>query len=266
MIDVHCHLNFKSFREDYDEVIKQAKDAGVEKIINVGTSLESSEWAVRLAQEYENLYAIVGIHPHHADKVQHNWIEKLEKTATNPKVLAIGEIGLDYYSYKSNGIVDPGLQKEVFISQIKLAHRLKLPLQIHNRHAGEDVIKVLNEHKDFLQEKPGMFHCFAATDEVLKSALQMGFCIGFDGNITYPGLAPGETVTLSQLAKDTPLDRILVETDSPYLTPMPHRGERNEPKYAIITAEYIADLKGVRYTEFEEQIDKNAYTIFPKLK
>lgn len=266
MIDVHCHLNFKSFRDDFDEVTNRARDAGVKRIINVGTSLESSEWAVELADKYDDLYAIVGIHPHLADKLQHDWIGKLEKIADHQKVVGIGEIGLDYYSYKSNGIVDPSLQKEVFISQVKLADKLGLPLQIHNRHAGEDVIRVLKEYKNLLQEKPGMFHCFAATEEVHQDALKMGFYIGFDGNTTYSGLAPGETVSLSELAKATPMDRILVETDSPYLTPIPHRGERNEPKYVIITAEYIANLKSVSLMKLEKQTDKNAYSIFPKLK
>jgi TatD DNase family protein len=238
----------------------------VKKIINVGTSLESSEWAVRLSEEYENLYAIVGIHPHHADKVQHDWIGKLEKIADNPKVIGIGEIGLDYYSYKSNGIVDPKIQEKVFVEQIKLAHRLRLPLQIHNRHAGERVIEILITHKSYLLNPPGMFHCFAATQEVLKDALSLGFMIGYDGTITYPGLAPGETVSLSELASATPLDRILVETDSPYLTPIPHRGKRNEPKYAIITAEFIANLKKASAKEFIDQTDKNARVVFPKLR
>lgn len=265
MIDVHCHLNFKSFKDDYAEVIKNAAAAGVDQIINVGTSLESSAWAVDLASQYENLYAIVGIHPHHADKVQHDWIGKLEKIADHPKVIGIGEIGLDFYSYKSNGVVDPKLQKEVFVSQIQLAQRLRLPLQIHNRHAGDEVIKILEEYKSQLLSVPGMFHCFAATAEVHKKALEMGFFVGFDGNITYPGLAPGESVTLSELAEKTPFDRILIETDSPYLTPIPHRGKRNEPKYAIITAEYIANLKAVPVQELMEQTIKNARVVFPKL-
>lgn len=266
MIDVHCHLNFKSFTEDYDEVIKRAREKGVTRIINVGTSLESSEWAVKLADQYEDLYAIVGIHPHHADKVQHDWIGKLEKIAHHPKVLAIGEIGMDFFSYKSNGIVDPKLQEQVFVEQIMLAHKLKLPLQIHNRHAGEKVIEILLNHKSYLLNPPGMFHCFAATKEVLHDALKMGFSIGFDGNITYPGLAPGETVTLSDLARETPIEKIVVETDSPYLTPVPHRGERNEPQYVIITAEYLAKLKGADYQEFEKIIEKNVRAIFPKLR
>lgn len=265
MIDVHCHLNFKSFTEDYDVVIKRALAAGVTRIINVGTSLESSEWAVKLADQYDELYAIVGIHPHHADKVQHNWIDKLKDIALHPKVLAIGEIGMDFYEYKSNGIVDPAVQENVFIKQIKLAHTLELPMQIHNRQAGEKVIEILKAHKNLLQNPPGMFHCFAATKEVLADALALGFSIGFDGNITYKGLAPGETTKLSELAKITPLDRIVTETDSPYLTPIPHRGTRNEPSYVIIVGQCLSRLKGITFEKFESETTNNTYKIFPKL-
>lgn len=262
MIDVHCHLNFHAFDNDLDEVIKRASSAGVKKIINVGTSIDSSKKAVELAQKYENLYAIVGIHPHHADKLDEDWEKELKKIAENKKVLAIGEIGLDYFSYKSNGIVDPEIQKQVFESQIELAHELKLPLQIHNRQAGEDIIKILLNHKSGLLSPPGMFHCFAGSVEVLKSALDLGFCIGFDGNITYDGIAKGETVTLNALCKQTPIDRIVTETDSPFLTPQPHRGSRNEPSYVIIVADFIAKIKDVSNDQIKEAATQNAERIF----
>ncbi len=262
MIDVHCHLNFKSFQNDYDQVIKNATQAGVKAIINVGTKIDSSEWAVRLANQYENLYAIVGVHPHHADKIREGWEEKLEALTNNPKVVAIGEIGMDYYSYKSNGIVDPKQQKEVFSKQIALAHRLKLPLQIHNRHAGNHIIEILKAYSANLLTIPGMFHCFSGSMDVLKSALQMGFYIGFDGNITYKGLAPGENTTLKDLARHTPLDRIVIETDSPYLTPEPHRGTRNEPQYAILIGEFMAKLKGISFEELNTHVKQNVETLF----
>ncbi|OGH19052.1 MAG: hypothetical protein A3F31_01225 [Candidatus Levybacteria bacterium RIFCSPHIGHO2_12_FULL_38_12] len=264
MIDVHCHLNFKRFADDYDEVIKRAYKAGVTTIINVGTKIDSSQKAVELAQKYDNLFAIVGAHPHHADKheLESDWLEQLEKLAKKPKVVAIGEIGMDYYRYQSNGIVDKKLQMEVFQQQIKLAHKLKLPLQIHNRHAGEDIINILLNHKSYLLNPPGMFHCFAGTFEVLKSALQMGFCIGFDGNITYKGVSPGETVALSELAKRISLDRIVIETDSPYLTPQPHRGSRNEPQYAILTGKFIAQIKDISFQELDRQTTENTKRMF----
>ena len=243
MIDVHCHLNFHAFEKDADEVIKRAINAKVVKIINVGTSIESSLKAVELSQKYDNLYSIVGIHPHHADKLNANWEIELKKIAQNKKVVAIGEIGLDYYSYRSNGIVDAKLQKKVFETQIQLAHDLGLPLQVHNRQAGEDIIAMLKHHKNLLMPNPGMFHCFAGNVEVLKDALDLGFYIGFDGNITYKGIAKGETVKLSELCKLTPVDRIVTETDAPFLAPEPYRGSRNEPSYVIIVGEEIAKIK-----------------------
>lgn len=264
MVDVHCHLNFKAFTTDYDTLINQALEAGVSTIINVGTKLDSSQKAIELAQKYNNLYAIVGVHPHHADKVElgDNWIDELEDLAREPKVVAIGEIGLDNYRYQSNGIVDPKTQKEVFIAQIKLASRLRLPLQIHNRHAGEDIIQILKNHKSYLLDTPGMFHCFAGSKEVLKDALELGFYIGFDGNSTYAGLAPGEKVSLSELIELTPLDRIVTETDSPYLTPMPHRGSRNMPSYIPLIVSHIAKVKKLDFESVSSQTDKNARTLF----
>ena len=265
MIDVHCHLNFHAFAKDYDKCIQDAQQAGVQTIINVGTKLDSSQKAVDLAQQYDNLYAIVGVHPHHADKIElgQSWLEDLEKLTQQPKVVAIGEIGMDYYRYQSNGTVDPKLQQEIFEAQIDLSHKANLPIQIHNRHAGKDVLEILKHHKNFLKsDYPGMFHCFAGDMDVLKGALDLGFFIGFDGNITYPGLAPGETVSLSDLAKATPLDRILTETDSPFLTPIPHRGSRNEPSRVILVGQYIAHLKGMSFEEIDRQTELNAKTVF----
>lgn len=264
MIDVHCHLNFKSFAQDYDQVIKDAFKAGVTKIINVGTQISSSAKAVELAQQYDNLYAIVGVHPHHADKdeLKGNWIEQLEALAKQPKVVAIGEIGMDNYRYKSNGIADPTLQKEVFIKQIELAHKVKLPLQIHNRHAGKDIIAILRDYKLYLSDIPGMFHCFSGDIDFARKVLNLGFFVGFDGNITYKSLAPGETTTLKELAEYVPLDRIVTETDSPYLTPDPHRGSRNVPSYVILVGQFLAETKHVSYEEVVKQTTKNANTIF----
>lgn len=268
MIDVHCHLNFKAFKEDYDAIIKSALEKGVTRIINVGTKHDSSQWAVDLAKQYPELYAIVGIHPHHADKIElgATWLAELETIAKQDKVIGIGEIGLDYFSYKSNGIVDKKIQQEIFDLQIELAHRLKLPIQIHNRLAGEDVISMLKARKHLLQPVPGMFHCFAGSTDVLKSALQMGFFIGFDGNSTYPGLAPKETVELSELIRLTPIERIVTETDSPYLTPVPYRGQRNTPENVMLVGEHIAGVKNLSLAQVIEHTTQNVYTIFEKLK
>ncbi|MBI4096368.1 MAG: TatD family hydrolase [Candidatus Levybacteria bacterium] len=262
MIDVHCHLNFHAFAKDTDKVIGNAFAAGVTKIINVGTKIDSSQTAVDLAQKYENLYAIVGIHPHHADKLESNWLEELEELAKKPKVVAIGEIGMDYYSYKSNAIVDPKLQKEVFIKQIQLAHKLNLPLQIHNRQAGKDIVDILLNHKSYLLNPPGMFHCMSGDLDLLKKVLDFGFYVGFDGNITYNGIAKGETTALSELVEYAPCDRIVTETDSPFLTPEPHRGSRNIPSYVIITARKIAEIKKIPFEELADNAIQNAIRLF----
>ena len=262
MIDVHCHLNFHSFEKDCDEVIKRSFEKGVKKIINVGTKLDSSKKALELAKNYENLYAIVGVHPHHADKLEQDWDIELEKMAREPKVVAIGETGIDYFRYKSNDIADPKLQKDVFEKQIELSLKLKLPLQIHNRHAGKEIIEILNFYKSDLLDPPGMFHCMSGDIDFLKKALDLGFYIGFDGNITYEGLAPGEDTSLVDLVKATPIDRILAETDSPFLTPVPHRGGRNEPSYVIIVGQFLAKIKGVSDELIAQQTTENAHNLF----
>lgn len=268
MIDAHCHLNFQTFEQDYDQVIKKAEAEGVNAIINAGTQISSSKQAVDLAKKYKNLFAVIGIHPHHADKVEPIWLEELKTLSKHPKVIGIGECGLDYYKYQSNGIVDPSIQKEVFIKHIELAGKLKLPLQIHSRdeNARKDALEILTSHKNSLQVVPGMFHCMAGSTESLKKALDLGFYIGFDGNITYNGLPQGEPLDLKELLKYVPLDMIVVETDSPYLVPVPYRGQRNEPKYAIIIARFIAQLKNIPFERVVEQTDSNVCTMFKKLK
>jgi TatD DNase family protein len=262
MIDAHCHLNFHAFEKDYDNVIKRAYKKGVKVIINIGTSIESSAKAVELAQAYENLYAIIGIHPHHADKIEENWDKEVEKLAKMPKVVGIGEVGIDYYSYKSNGIADPKLQRKIFERQIEISIENKIPLQIHGRHAGKDILEIISAFKNQLLEIPGMFHCFAGNIAYLKSVLEMGFFVGFDGNITYDGLAPGEDTALSTLVAYTPLNRIITETDSPYLTPIPYRGGRNEPSYVIIVGETIAKIKNTPFDEVDKITSDNARKIF----
>ncbi|HEX8932412.1 MAG TPA: TatD family hydrolase [Patescibacteria group bacterium] len=268
MIDTHCHLNFNAFKDDFDEVVKRALTAGVHTIINTGTQVSSSQWAVELAEQYAGLYAIIGIHPHHADKVEPDYLQQLERLAQHPKVIGIGEIGMDYFEYASNGIVDPQTQRKIFIEQLELAHQLKLPLQIHSRDdkARKETIKILETNKNLLQNVPGMFHCMAGSLESLKAALDLGFYMGFDGNSMYDGLPPNEPLALRELINYTPLERIVIETDSPYLTPPPNRGKRNEPANAPITAQFIANLKHVSFEELVEQTDKNVYTVFKKLK
>lgn len=262
MIDAHCHLNFITFEKDYDEAIKRATDQGVEIIIVTGTSVESSQRAVEFSQKYPNIYAIVGVHPHHADKVTKGWDKEIDRLAKMPKTIGIGEVGMDYYNYKSNGISDPKLQREIFSRQIEISIDNKLPLQIHGRHAGKDILEILSEYKDQLLEIPGMFHCFAGSIDYLEKVLAMGFYVGFDGNITYEGLAPGEDTNLSDLVAKAPLEKIITETDSPYLPPVPHRGSRNEPSYVIIVGNSIAKIKNISFDVVNKITSENTKRVF----
>jgi len=263
MIDAHCHLQFSAFKDDLSEVIKKANENSVDIIINSSSSLESSKGAVELAEKYENLYAIVGIHPHDADKLNHDWDKELISIArSSEKVVGIGEIGLDYYSHDSSKIVDPKIQKEIFIRQIEIANELKLPLQIHNRQAGNDILEILEEHKTKLQKVPGMFHCMSGNIEFLKRVLNLGFYVGFDGNITYDGIAKGEDTPLPVLVKEAPIEKIVTETDAPYLSPIPYRGSRNIPSHVIIVGENIAKIKEIDKKEVEQVTSKNVRKIF----
>jgi TatD DNase family protein len=179
-----------------------------------------------------------------------------------PKVVGIGEIGMDYYNYKSNGITDPKLQRKIFERQIEISIENKLPLQIHGRHAGPDILEIVSAFKNQFLKVPGMFHCFAGNIDYLEKILEMGFYVGFDGNITYEGLAPGENTSLSILIEHTPLERLVTETDSPYLSPLPYRGGRNEPSYVIIVGETIAKIKNTSFDEVDKITSENARKIF----
>lgn len=272
MLDAHCHMQFHKFEGDYDAVIKEAIKKGVTTIVNTGTSIDSSQKAVELAQRYDNLYAIVGIHPHHADKsdekyeglMPDDWLEQLENLAKQPKVIGIGEVGMDYWNYRTNGIVPKDLQEDAFRKQIELSIKLGLPLQIHTRLAWDDTLSILSDYKSKLQSPPGMFHCFSGSIEFTKRVLDMGFYLGFDGNVTYKGVPPGEDTELSELVKYSPIDRILTETDSPFLSPIPKRGERNTPGNIPIILDFIAKLKGISYNTLEAQIEANFKAVFKR--
>lgn len=270
MIDAHCHMQFHKFEADCDTVIKDAFASGLTHLVNTGTSIDSSKKAIELAYKYDNTYAIVGIHPHHADKTDAeyegipdaDWLIQLEQLAKNPKVIGIGEIGMDYYAYKSNGIVEKELQEDAFRKQIELSIKLSLPIQIHTRLAWDDTLNILSDYKDKLKDPPGMFHCFSGDIDFTRRVLEMGFYVGFDGNITYGGVPPGETTALAELVDFVPIDRILTETDAPFLSPIPYRGERNVPKNIKIILEFIAQRKGISYNTLEAQIEQNFRTVF----
>ena len=265
-IDTHCHLNFKAFEKDWQEVVKRAKKAGVEKMIVVGTDLESSQKAVELAEKMEGLYATAGVHPHHCRGLNESVEEikrKLKKLAKSKKVVGIGECGLDYavyrqskYKSKEVGLELKNLQKRVFGVQIQLAKKLDLPLVIHNREAEKDLIDAMKHFcKDDGQSPRGVLHCISGSQAYLKQMLEMGFYIGVDGNVTY-------SQGVQTLVRKIPLERLVLETDAPFLTPVPYRGLRNEPKNVTIVAEFVASLKKVSLNKIEASSSKNAEALF----
>jgi TatD DNase family protein len=230
VIDTHTHLDLKDFNQDRRKVIESALSNGVEKIINVGFDIKSSQKSIQLADEFEQIYAAVGFHPHDAKDLNAESLKKIEKLADHPKVVAIGEIGLDYYRNLSS----PEDQIKAFKDQIELARNLNLPIVVHSRDAHDQVLKILKDTN--AQEVGGVLHSFTGTADHAKLAQDMGFYFGFNGMLTYK-----ESKTV-QVARGLPIDSILIETDCPYLPPVPHRGERNQPSYVRYVLEKLADL------------------------
>lgn len=258
-IDTHCHLNFKAFKEDLDEVIDHAKKAGVEKIIIPGAKIDSSKEAVRIAQKYPNCFAAVGIHPHHAENILRA-SDTIKLLAQQPKVVAIGEIGLDYYQYKNCAAIsatDKENQANLFLAQLQIAYDQHKPVILHCREAFDGMLNDLNHFILKHQNISGVFHCFSGNKEQLNKVLYMGFFAGFDGNITYP-----ENSGLRELIKIIPLDRLLVETDSPYLTPIPYRGQRNTPSNIPVITGKIAEIKHLSIEEIAKITFSNATKLF----
>jgi len=249
LIDTHCHLDFPSFDPDRDLVIQRAKEAGVFYFINIGATLESSAAACVLARKYSEVYASVGVHPHDADTFDSQALVKLRQLASEKKVVAIGEIGLDYYRNLST----PDNQKQAFFKQIELAKDLKLPLVIHSRQAEKDVMQILKSAFPFR----AVVHCFSGDESFLKDCLDCGFFISYTCNITYK-----KAQGLREMVRLTPLDRLMLETDAPYLSPEGFRSQRNEPLQIKLLANQVSQIKGVSFAEIEEQTTQNAKEFF----
>lgn len=245
LIDSHCHLT-KQFLDDPAETIQRAKDNGVGKMICVGTNLEDSKVAIKIASKFDGVYASVGIHPE--ENFQGSWNE-FEKLVNQPKVVAIGETGLDY----KVGL--PG-QKEIFEKQILLAEKYDMPLIIHIREAQEELMRILDSRQNNKGLR-GVFHCFSGDQKYLEFVLEKDFYVSFAGNITFKNAE-----NIRELAKLVPLDKILVETDSPFLSPEPLRGSQNEPKNVKIVAQFLANLKGISFEELEKITSSNATKLF----
>ncbi len=248
-IDSHAHLEWESYKADFSEVLKHAQNAKVELILNIGTTLEHCKQGIELAKQYPHIFASVGIHPHDANKVPMDYLDQLKELAKNPKVKAIGEIGLDYYYEHS----PREIQLQRFEEQVQLAKDLHLPLSIHCREAFQDCFDILNKISYFY----GVFHCFTGTQEEAKKALELGFYISFSGIVTFK-----KSTALQEVAKQIPLEKMLIETDAPFLAPEPHRGKRNEPAFVVLTAQKIADLKNTPLETVAQKTTHNAKTLF----
>jgi len=250
-IDTHAHLVSGAFEGDREAVIDRAKAAGVERILCVGDTVEASAAAIRLAREREEVWATVGIHPHEAAKAPEDIEAALAPLLTGAKVLAVGEVGLDYHY----DFAPVETQKRVFREQIKLAKRFGLPLVIHSRESYDDVIRILDE--EGAGEVGGVLHCFWGTKEIARAALDMGFYLGVGGPVTFK--SAGE---LRELVRTLPPERLVVETDSPYLAPVPHRGKRNEPAYVVETGKALAGVLGLDAAEVADVTTRNAIALF----
>lgn len=252
MIDSHCHLNDDQLFPERKEVVLRAKEAGVSAMLVVGWDIESSKKALQIANEFDGVYAAVGIHPENLEGLSLGDIKQIEELAKDPKAIAIGEIGLDYHWFKDSK--DHERQKEFFIAQIELANKMGLPCSIHARDASQDTYDLLKAHPI---EKGASLHCYSGSPEMLTRFALLGCYFGFDGPCTFKN---AETPKAS--AKVCPIDRLLLETDSPYLAPTPYRGKRNEPSYLPKIADQIAFVKGLTLSEISDKTNENFNRLF----
>ncbi|SLM50274.1 Uncharacterized deoxyribonuclease YabD [Nitrospira japonica] len=255
LIDTHVHLDDPRFDADRDATVARAREAGVGTFVTIGCDLATSRAAVGLAGHYESVYASIGVHPHEVKHIDDGWYDEFRRLAAHPKVVAYGEIGLDYHYNHSS----PQQQRDRFREQVRLARELRLPVIIHTREAQEDTVKILQEER--ASEIGGVFHCFSGDAWLAKDALELGFYLSFSGILTFNNAS-----MLRDIAKQTPLDRLLIETDCPYLTPVPHRGKRNEPAYVSLVARQLAALHaeqaGLTLEDIERVTTDNAKRLF----
>ena len=255
LIDTHAHIDADRFGEDREAVLQRAVQAGVCGIVNMGDSLESSQRSVALANEHDMVYAGVGIHPEEARAMTQADDDQLSIWGQLPKTVAIGEIGLDYYWEKDAG--KRQLQREIFIRQLDLARQLHLPVCVHNRDAHGDTMEILRREAKGIV---GVMHCFSGSLEIAQELVKMGWFIGVDGPLTFKNAAK-----LPEIVQRLPLERIVVETDCPYMAPVPMRGKRNEPAFVYHVAAKLAQLRGEELEKVAYQTTQNALELYPKL-
>ncbi|MFW0072667.1 MAG: TatD family hydrolase [Coxiella-like endosymbiont] len=252
-VDSHCHLNMldlKPYEGDLSVLVKKAKIKGIDHILCVGTNLVHAQTIIEIAERFKNVSASVGLHPN--EKVNHEpTTQEIIKLADHPKVVAIGETGLDYY-YNNSGLE---IMRDRFRSHIRAALKLRKPLIIHSRNAPIDTIRIMQEENAKMVR--GVMHCFTESWNIAKQALELGFYISFSGIITFKNAA-----NIAEVAVRTPLEKILIETDAPYLTPVPYRGIKNEPQYVRYVAERIAKLKNIAVDEIARKTTENYFNLF----
>lgn len=265
LIDSHCHLDFEPLSTDLDVVLRRARDAGVEKMINIGSSMRASEKSIELANEHPNIWATVGLHPHDAELVMDfdDTMEKIRHLANQDKVVAIGEIGLDYFDVENQGTVSVEVkesQKKLFLAQLVIAFEKKLPIVFHVRDAWDDFFSIIEKSKMKNGDYPkGVVHCFTGDEKTVKKALDLGLYIGFTGFVTFD---QPKFDHIRAAAKIVPFDKILLETDAPFLAPEPYRGKTNEPAYVFEVAKKISELKRIEDVDLAEITSKNTEKLF----
>ncbi len=254
LVDSHCHIDDARFTDDRDATIQRALDAGVTKMIAIGTgdALPDLESGIRLAEKYEPMYATVGIHPQFAKDAQEEHLNRLPELLRHPKVVAMGEIGIDYY-WKPVALEE---QHRLFLRQLEMAADARKPIVIHTRDAWEDTFTLLEQHWDSTG-LPCILHCFTGGPNEAKLANERGYYVSFSGVVTYP-----KAIDVHEAARLIPIDRLLVETDSPYLAPIPYRGKRNEPSYVVYTAEKLAELRGQDFASVAAATTSNVHRVF----
>ena len=249
LFDSHAHLDDRKFDSDRSETIAALQKSGVSYFVNIGADMESSESSVALAEKYDFVYAAVGVHPYDAETVTDELIEKLRAMAQNKKVVAIGESGLDYH-YED---ADKQVQKNAFIKHIELANELDMPVIVHNRDSHQDMMDILREHKP----KNAIIHCYSGSAEMAKEIVKMGYYISFSGTVTFKNARK-----VQEAVAEVPLDKLLAETDSPYICPEPERGKRNDPSKMRYTVEKLAEIKGITFEEMARITLENAKRVY----
>ena len=257
LIDSHAHLDMKEFREDLEEVLERALKEGVSHIITVGIDIPSSLIALELAKKYDPIFSSIGYHPHNADDMDSDRLKELSGLVSEPKVIAWGEIGLDFYRRYSS----PENQIKAFNQQLEMAFQFDLPVIIHDRESHREVLEILRGRGD--KNHKGVIHCFSGDYDLAMSFIEMGYYISIPGTVTYKN-----ALNVRDVASRIPIERMLIETDAPFLAPVPNRGKRNEPSFVTYSARKIAQLRGLDFKEVAHETSKNAKRLFglPDLK